>query len=511
MTVARFLLFCVLTLSTSLPALSSFHSDGSDLDDSLGESEQKIRQSSAEITPAATEPSLKKHKPDNNDTNDVSRTDHLYGNNDIDREVLLNAREVLQKARLTSLPVTLHLVPNDIWEKIVFFADDEKSNHLNISLTCHFLKHILYEVERKHRVGFIKRICSEAVDPKAVQQNGSPMFPMGMFSRYFGLFTTQGEPDDEKIDSFQSRMGLFSRVWLQKTYRLAFDKNYFYAQQEIESSEVNDMLDVEERGFNLSHADLALVPSCINRLPNLTTLFIDYNNLTVLPSQIAALTNLRDLRLHHNKFRHFPEVIVKLTGLTHLFLCDNELAEVPNTIANLTNLEGLWLRNNRFAKFPKSVVGITSLRELYLDNNQISNVPTSIREMTNLNLLSLGSNALVHLPDSMGELANNLGSLFLQKNQFTEVPDSICDLTDLGILVLSGNLLTEIPEWIGDLANLIVLDLDANQLTDLPDSIGELTHLMTLNIRNNQLLQVPTSIRDLPHLRDFNTEGNPNT
>ncbi len=160
MTVARFLLFCVLTLSTSLPAQSSFHSDGSKSDDSLCESEQNRRQSSAENAPAGTEPSLKKHKPGNNESNDISRTDHLYGYNDNDREVLQKTREVLQKARLTSLPVTLHLVPNDIWEKIVFFADDEKTNHLNISLTCLFLKHILYEVERKHRVGFIKRICT---------------------------------------------------------------------------------------------------------------------------------------------------------------------------------------------------------------------------------------------------------------------------------------------------------------------------------------------------------------
>ncbi len=222
----------------------------------------------------------------------------------------------------------------------------------------------------------------ESVDPKAVQQNGSPLFPKGMFSRYFGLFTTQGEPDDEEIDSFQRKVGLFSRAWLLKTYRSAFDANYFYAQQKIESTNLNDFLDIEERGFNLSYADLALVPSCINRLACLTVLFIDYNQLTVLPSQIEALTNLRDLRLQHNKFRHFPEVIGKLTGFTHLFLCDNQLTEVPNTIANLTNLEGLWLQNNRFAKFPKNIVGITSLRELFLDNNQISNVPYSIREMT---------------------------------------------------------------------------------------------------------------------------------
>jgi Leucine-rich repeat (LRR) protein len=501
---ARFLLFCVLTLSISLSAQSSFHSDGGEHDNSLSESEQKRSQSSAENIPAGTETSFKKHKPDSNQSINISRTDHLSGNNG-------NDREVLQKARLTSLPVTLHLVPNDIWEKILFFADDEKANHLNISLTCKFMKHILYEVERKYRVGFIKRICSESIDPKAVQQNGSPMFPKGMFSRYFSLFTTQGDPDDEKIDSFQRKVGLFSRVWLLKTYKSVFNAEYFYTQQEIENTRFNDLLDVEEKNFSLSYAAIALVPSCINRLANLTALFIDNNQLTVLPSQIAALTNLRDLRLHNNKFRHFPEVIGNLTRLRHLFLDDNQLTEVPNTITNLTNLEGLWLQNNWFAEFPDHILGITNLTELHLDNNQISNIPDSIREMTNLDLLTLGSNALFDLPDSMGELANNLGGLFLQKNQFTEVPDSICELTNLEALVLSGNLLQALPEWIGDLANLIVLDLDSNQLTDLPDSIGELTHLITLSIRNNQLIQIPASIKDLPHLRDLNIEGNPNT
>lgn len=86
---------------------------------------------------------------------------------------------------------------------------------------------------------------------------------------------------------------------------------------------------------------LMQVPECMRSLTQLTTLNLDYNNITTLPAWLAAsLTTLRCLDLSGNCLTELPQNMAALSRLTHLAVSSNKLTQVGgrretgNTISN---------------------------------------------------------------------------------------------------------------------------------------------------------------------------------
>ena len=258
----------------------------------------------------------------------------------------------------------------------------------------------------------------------------------------------------------------------------------------------------------LNDNQLTTVPDTIGQLTNLTTLYLNDNQLTTVPDTIGQLTNLDTLYLNDNQLTTVPDTIGQLTKLTTLYLNDNQLTTVPDTIGQLTNLDALRLHNNQLTTVPDTIGYLTNLDTLWLDGNQLTTVPDTIGQLTKLLFLYFENNRLTSVPDTVGQLTN-LDTLYLHGNQLTTVPDTIGQLTKLTTLYLHGNQLTTVPDTIGKLTKLTTLDLNDNQLTTVPDTIGQLTNLDTLWLDNNQLITVPDTIGQLTNLTTLDLHDNP--
>ena len=194
--------------------------------------------------------------------------------------------------------------------------------------------------------------------------------------------------------------------------------------------------------------------------------------------------------------------------ITTLNLDYNELTELPKEIGNLTQLTHLDLSINKLTKLPKEIGNLTQLIELYLTNNKLTKLPKEIGNLTQLTYLDLSDNELTELPKEIGNLLQ-LIALYLHNNNLTELPKEIGNLTQLTRLDLSYNKLTKLPKEIGNLIQLTNLYLSDNELTELPKEIGNLTQLTELYLSYNNLTELPLEIINLTRLKYFIYHNNP--
>lgn len=89
-----------------------------------------------------------------------------------------------------------------------------------------------------------------------------------------------------------------------------------------------------------------LSPTLCNTYTFLTTLYLNYNNLTYLPSSINALTHLKTLDVSGNKLTSIPPELGLLIQLRELLLFDNNITDLPSELGSLYQLETLGLEGN---------------------------------------------------------------------------------------------------------------------------------------------------------------------
>ncbi|KAK3864633.1 hypothetical protein Pcinc_029696 [Petrolisthes cinctipes] len=95
----------------------------------------------------------------------------------------------------------------------------------------------------------------------------------------------------------------------------------------------------------LSHNQLKLKDQSFPRLSNLASLYLDYNNLTVITTNLLAnLTNLHTLRLEHNKISVVcVGAFLPLANLKYLSLSGNRLTSLAGLLRGLHSLHLLKL------------------------------------------------------------------------------------------------------------------------------------------------------------------------
>lgn len=257
----------------------------------------------------------------------------------------------------------------------------------------------------------------------------------------------------------------------------------------------------------LSESPPPILFSQISKFPQLTTLALNANDLTMLPLVLGDLSNLKKLNLGDNQFNVFPRVICTLFKLEELFLDENQLSSIPEEIGELTNLNILDLNHNQFTAFPNPIGRLSSLEILYLSNNALETLSDPIGNLTNLSKLDLSHNRLTTLPAAIQTLSQ-LSSLALSHNQLSVFPNPLLDLRSLRTLEIHHNQITAIPEKIAQLNNLIILEFDNNRLTTLPGSVDRLENLIHLNLAHNRLQSIPNAIGRLYSLVTLDLQHN---
>ncbi|GKB31922.1 leucine-rich repeat-containing protein [Tanacetum coccineum] len=232
-----------------------------------------------------------------------------------------------------------------------------------------------------------------------------------------------------------------------------------------------------------------------DRLSNLTTLDLSFNNLSIMTSDnltlVSRLPKFSSLKLASCNLKKFPN-LRNQTRLITLDLSDNKIqGEIPNWIWKVGSGSLSYMnlsRNN-----------LTSLQEPYkfpdfsvLDlhfNNLSGAIPFPPQTATFVDYSENRFDSL--LPENIGRNLTFAYFFSVSKNMLTgRIPDTICNATYLRVLDLSNNHLTgKIPKCLIEFGgSLGVLNLANNRLTGhiegtFPSTCG----LNTLDLHGNSL------------------------
>lgn len=120
----------------------------------------------------------------------------------------------------------------------------------------------------------------------------------------------------------------------------------------------------------------AQVNEFLRGFPNLRTLELSGNRLTVLPQSLAELEHLTALDLSANELTITPStqaLFNQLTSLQTLNLAFNRVGALDVTA--LTNLQSLYLGHTRLVRWPEGILTLTRLRRLALNHSAVTDVP----------------------------------------------------------------------------------------------------------------------------------------
>lgn len=168
---------------------------------------------------------------------------------------------------------------------------------------------------------------------------------------------------------------------------------------------------------------LRALPDSIGMLSELLELNVRVNQLKELPETFCEL-NLRKLNISHNQIRILGSEIEKMQDLQEIFVQFNELNYLPTTIGKLKQLENIQAYSNDLETLPESLSELSHLRYLHLYDNRLSSIPDIFAGLEKLVELDLHHNNLTSLPPSLANLPN-LDFINLEQNNFTELPEFI--------------------------------------------------------------------------------------
>ncbi|KAG8539659.1 hypothetical protein GDO81_020573 [Engystomops pustulosus] len=174
------------------------------------------------------------------------------------------------------------------------------------------------------------------------------------------------------------------------------------------------------------------VPRQIGCLRNLTTLYLDTNNLEQVPPEVGTLRCLQRLTLSNNLLRCLPPELAKLQNLQSVHLANNNFETFPTVLCQLLNLTFLDLSDNEIESIPRSIQQLRKLNTFLLVLNLLTHLPEEFCCLKKLSCLWLGSNRLQKLPARFGDLAmldwgSNYCSYNIEGNPLHCPPLEVCN------------------------------------------------------------------------------------
>ena len=235
-------------------------------------------------------------------------------------------------------------------------------------------------------------------------------------------------------------------------------------------------------------------------LPNLSTLYLHYNQLVgFLPNHVSGF-NLIDLSLDSNFLNGtLPSWLFNLPSLVTLSLYGNQfIGEIGEFKSN--SLEHIDLGYNKLhGSIPRSISRFVNLIYLSLSSNNLSIMLEleMFSKVKNLKLLDLSNNNLVGINNNVTYTLPNLQLLNLSSCNISEFPIFLRAATTLQLLDLSKNrIYGQVPRWLGDVGrdSLHFLDLHDNLLQGPFPTLSFLS-LRYIFVSNNKLTgEIPSLI-----------------
>ncbi|KAL6327246.1 hypothetical protein AAG906_016673 [Vitis piasezkii] len=207
------------------------------------------------------------------------------------------------------------------------------------------------------------------------------------------------------------------------------------------------------------------------------------------------------------KIRSLPSTIQNLVSLKSLYIDGTAIEELPSSICHLTSLQLLSIREcKNLRSLPSNICRLKYLEKLDLFGcSNLETFSEIMEDMECLKSLNLSRTCIKELPSSI-EFLKHLVNLWLMKcENLRSLQSSICRLKYLEELNLSY--FSEIMEVMECLKS---LDLSGTCIKELPSSIEFLKHLAYLRlVKCENLRSLPSSICRLKYLEKLHL-GCPN-
>ncbi|XP_061353050.1 receptor-like protein 7 [Gastrolobium bilobum] len=253
------------------------------------------------------------------------------------------------------------------------------------------------------------------------------------------------------------------------------------------------------------------------RLPNLHTLGLSHNNLSVDTTfnddpSISLYPSKKRLLLASCKLREFPAFLRNQSQLISLDLSSNQIqGTIPNWIWRFDSMVDLNISNNFLTDLEGPFENLVSnIILLDLHSNQLGgSIPTFPKYAA---MLDYSSNRFSFFPPHTKKYLHFAYFLSLSNNSFHgKIDESFCDCSTLRMLDLSHNMFNGfIPECLTRSSTLRVLNLAGNKLSGyLSDSFPSSCDLRFLDLNGNLMGgTIPKSLVNCHRLEVVNLGNN---
>lgn len=240
---------------------------------------------------------------------------------------------------------------------------------------------------------------------------------------------------------------------------------------------------------------------------------------------ICNLSALKELTFINTPIFELPEEINNLAQLTSLYLEINDLLGLPQNLQYLPELKTIYLLGIQSqvtygTSTNPNILDVLGncklLEEIYLKEiglgNKVQIDISFVKSLKNLRILDVEKTLLKNIED-IREASN------LEKIRLSEcnrgigllIPYEWAKLKSLKELILTFNrdasLLSRIKKYFHEWYSLETLDISYSELPSLPDELGELKNLKHLNIAGNPITELPFSMDNLISLNKLNIMG----
>lgn len=245
--------------------------------------------------------------------------------------------------------------------------------------------------------------------------------------------------------------------------------------------------------LHLGQNSLTSLNGTLREIENMTVLFLNHNNLTILDDELPIKSkDFKSLQVHHNKLQRLPQDLKKFPLLDAVICSDNELRSLDGVFKNATFIQGLNAANNKIEYLAQDEFLEAGIHELDLSKNNIKSINGSLLTLKHMRNCNFSRNLLSEF--SLNEIRGlrALQLIDLSYNRIEKLTGRMENIVEPDLfvfdLLLDHNLLKSLDGAMMGMNHLKKLSLSYNLLKWIsPDDLIGLEELQQLDVSHNNL------------------------
>lgn len=197
----------------------------------------------------------------------------------------------------------------------------------------------------------------------------------------------------------------------------------------LDSMQLNKLPENFYKLRQLNHLSLASNPGldfsdAFEKIASFSIEFLNlsHNQLKELPENLAEIKQIRDLKLSDNRLQAHQALLVlsDLPNLRSLWLDFNGLNQLPAEIATLGQLRYLYLDANNLEELPEAMSGMKRLLVMHATQNRFTELPGVLTRMQSLMFVIFSNNPIETIPPVFHNKNYSLLALVMDGNRLDD-------------------------------------------------------------------------------------------